>query len=54
MVLQYEGETMEMSPDLKLNTSDIDVIALVDESLVPYVNDVSLKFITGELDTIKL
>ncbi len=44
------GETMDMSPTLDLNTSDIDVIALVDENLVPYVNDASLKFITGELD----
>ncbi|MGL1891860.1 MAG: extracellular solute-binding protein [Spirochaetaceae bacterium] len=47
---EKEGETMKMNPVIKLGTSEIDVIALVDETLVPYVNDVSLKFITGELD----
>lgn len=43
------GETMDASPRLKLDSNEIEMINLINESLLPYVDEASYKFIVGEL-----
>jgi len=43
------GETMDASPRLNLDSNEIEMISLIYESLLPYVDDASYKFIVGEL-----
>lgn len=42
-------DTLPISPELVLNDNAIEMIAIISDDLTPYVNDASMKFITGEL-----
>lgn len=43
------NETLSASPRLKLSSIEIELINLINEKLLPYVDEASRKFITGEL-----
>lgn len=47
---EKDNETLAMNPALKLGTDDMELVRITNEALQPYVDDTSLKFITGELN----
>lgn len=47
---EKNNESLNISPILLLNKNDLEVINLINELLLPYVEESSVKFITGDLD----
>jgi len=43
------NETMTKDPELNLSTDEIEVIKIIEEKLTPYLDETSIKFITGDL-----
>jgi len=46
---QNNNDAMKMNPTLKLSSSDIEAISIINGNIIPYVDRSSHQFITGEL-----
>ena len=44
------GDTLKAPPKLKLSSQDSEIIKSIEEKLLAYTNETSVKFITGEMD----
>lgn len=43
-------ETLKIQPQLNINASNSEIISVINEELIEYVNETRNKFITGEMD----